>query len=192
MSGSGLTGMSGMLIGGASGAGGGGGAGAGCGAGAGARAGAGAGRYGAGAAGTRTAGGEAGATGAASAAGRTGDVSRSEDGRRSLLTGAVEVAAVDDVDGAVCVDGADDVSPACCTEDMNGPPVAADAVPSVSHATPAPAENPARARPVRAMSGTERANGERVGIMNTPPRVICEGSSRPDSCRAAQLMRRER
>lgn len=186
-----------VMVSGTAGAGARGGTGTGAGADAGAGAGAGAGRYGAEAAGcagttgTRTTGGRAGATGAGAAAGRAGEAARSEDGRRSLLTGAVEVAEVEDGGRADVVEGADDARPACCTEGATGPAAVAVAVPSDSHAAPAPAENPMRARPARATSGMDRASGGRIEIISAPPRIACKGALRAGGCRAPRLMPRE-
>ncbi|KAA0918293.1 hypothetical protein FQ137_02720 [Dietzia sp. ANT_WB102] len=119
----------------------------------------------AGATGTRTAGGLPGATGGASAAGRTGDA---DEGRRVVLTGAVEVAAVNDGDVDGGGEGAGDVRPACCTEDAIESTTVDVFVPSESQAAPAPAENPTKASPPRVMSGNDRANGRRVTVMEPP------------------------
>lgn len=84
-------------------------------------------------------------------------------------TGAVEVAEVEDEGCVEAVEGAAEVRPDCCTAVATEPAAVAVAVPSDSQAVPAPAENPIRARPARAMSGMDRTSGGRVEGMGTPP-----------------------
>lgn len=142
-----------MLIGGGAGAAGGAGAGAGAGGGTGCGAGAGVyrGRTGgcAGATGTRTALAGAGA-------GLVEGSADVEDSGGLASTRAVDVAGVDvsAVDVGVAVVG--ETKPACATAGSARWFVDAEAVASVIHAVPAPAENPSSAKPGRTMSGAMR------------------------------------